>query len=120
MPNQEEVRDSAAREDVRGTRGTTQRAGNGAGTARTTGAQPGRQGRSDVQIPIARLRDGGTNGGEDMDERLANGLGWFSIGLGLAQIFAPGGVARLIGVNDDTKNRGLMRAIGMREIATGV
>jgi uncharacterized membrane protein len=58
--------------------------------------------------------------GADRDERLANGLGWFSIGLGLAQILSPGGVARMIGVPDDSKNRGLMRAIGMREIATGV
>jgi uncharacterized membrane protein len=119
MPNREDVRDNAAREDVRGTLGTTQRAGNGGGTALTAGAQRGRQIPSDAQIPVARLRDGGPNG-EDGDERLANGLGWFSIGLGLAQIFAPGGVARLIGVNDDMKNRSLMRAIGMREIATGV
>jgi uncharacterized membrane protein len=54
------------------------------------------------------------------DERLANGLGWFSIGLGLAQVLSPGGVARLIGVNDDARSRSLMRAIGVREIATGI
>ena len=32
------------------------------------------------------------------DERLAKGLGWFSIALGLTQLLAPDGMARLIGV----------------------
>jgi uncharacterized membrane protein len=54
------------------------------------------------------------------DERLANFLGWFSIGLGLAQIVAPGGVARLIGVTDDSESRRLMRSVGVREITAGV
>ncbi len=112
MANREDVRDKAGREDVRGTSGTTARARNGQRT---------RSGQSDTQIPIARMRDGvSTNGATGGDERLANGLGWFSIGLGLAQIVAPGSVARLIGVNDDTGSRSLMRAIGIREIATGV
>jgi uncharacterized membrane protein len=70
---------------------------------------------------LARFTEGArTNGTTDQNERLANGLGWFSIGLGLAQIVAPGGMARLIGIADDSKNRGLMRALGLREIATGV
>ena len=56
----------------------------------------------------------GSNGGQ---LRLARGLGWFSIGLGLAEVLAPGGVARMIGV---PKHRGLMRALGFREIASGV
>lgn len=120
MANREDVRDDAGREDVRGTQGTTHHSGNGGTATRAAGTQRSRQGQSDTQIPVARLRDGRTDVGGDIDERLANGLGWFSIGLGLAQVFAPGGVARLIGVNDDTKNRSLMRAIGMREIATGV
>jgi uncharacterized membrane protein len=53
-------------------------------------------------------------------ERVARGLGWFSIGLGLAQIAAPRTVARMIGVNDDDTNRNTMLAIGVREIASGV
>jgi len=53
-------------------------------------------------------------------ERVARGLGWFSIGLGLAQIAAPRTVARVIGVNDDDTNRNTMLAIGVREIASGV
>ena len=53
-------------------------------------------------------------------ERVARGLGWLSIGLGLAQITAPGRVARMIGVDDDETNRNTMVAIGVRELASGV
>jgi uncharacterized membrane protein len=53
-------------------------------------------------------------------EQLAKALGWVSLGLGLAEVFAPGSVARLSGVPDDRGNRSLLRALGMREIATGV
>src|SRR5690242_4397057 len=38
--------------------------------------------------------------------RLARGLGWFSIGLGLAEILAPRAVARTVGTRNHT---GLMR-----------
>jgi uncharacterized membrane protein len=63
----------------------------------------------------------GGNGGHSHDDaRLAKGLGVFSVGLGLAQILAPHGVARVIGVDDDDENRKTMRAVGFREIATGV
>ncbi|WP_313087745.1 transcriptional regulator [Pseudomonas sp.] len=48
---------------------------------------------------------------------LARGLGWFSIGLGLAEVLMPGKLARLLGVPG---NEGLIRACGAREIATGV
>jgi uncharacterized membrane protein len=54
------------------------------------------------------------------EERLAGGLGWFSIGLGLAQVAAPGAVARLIGVPGDDKTRSLMRGLGLREMTAGV
>lgn len=53
-------------------------------------------------------------------ERVARGLGWFSIGLGLAEIAAPRRLARAIGVRDDRRNRATLRAIGVREIASGV
>ncbi len=52
-------------------------------------------------------------------QRLARALGWFSHGLGLAQLIAPGDVARLIGVRDDDDNRALLRGIGVREIVPG-
>jgi uncharacterized membrane protein len=56
----------------------------------------------------------------DMDKRLANGLGWFSVGLGLAEVIAPRKIAHLTGVPDKDKNRSLLRLYGLRELAAGV
>jgi uncharacterized membrane protein len=53
-------------------------------------------------------------------ERLARALGWFSLGLGLAQIAAPGKMARLVGVDDDDETIAIMRVVGVREIASGL
>ena len=53
-------------------------------------------------------------------ERVARGLGWLSIGLGLAQISAPGRVARMIGVDDNEASRNSMVGIGVRELVSGV
>ncbi len=50
--------------------------------------------------------------------QLAQGLGWFSIGLGLAELLAPRGVAKVAGVRGD--NAGFIRLMGLREIAHGV
>jgi len=50
----------------------------------------------------------------------AETLGWFSLGLGLAQLLAPGAISRLIGCRDDERQRTVMRAIGLREVAVGV
>lgn len=50
-------------------------------------------------------------------ERLAKALGWFSIGLGIAQLVAPDGLARLIGVRQHPR---VIRALGAREIINGV
>lgn len=47
-------------------------------------------------------------------------LGWFSVGLGLAEIFAPRSVARLIGIEDEDEYVGTLRSFGVREIAAGV
>lgn len=44
-------------------------------------------------------------------------LGWFSIGLGLAELLAPRGLSRFIGVRD---HRPLVRVLGLREITSGV
>ena len=56
---------------------------------------------------------------ENVDaEKLARGLGWFSIGLGLAELLAPAGVAKISGVS--AKNKGLIRLFGLREIASGI
>ncbi|MGH9308696.1 MAG: SRPBCC family protein [Vicinamibacterales bacterium] len=53
-------------------------------------------------------------------ESLAMGLGWFSIGLGLAEITAPHSVARLMGLAEDTPTTNTLRALGVREVANGV
>ena len=57
---------------------------------------------------------------ESNAQRRARGLGWFSIGLGLAQIGAPRALARFIGVTDDDETRNAMFAIGLREITSGI
>jgi uncharacterized membrane protein len=54
-------------------------------------------------------------------ERRAVGLGWFSIGLGLADLLAPRQVARLIGADDeDSTTRAVLMGVGVRELACGL
>ena len=53
-------------------------------------------------------------------ETLALGLGWFSIGLGLAELAAPRSVARLIGLPETDRHTTTLQALGAREIAHGV
>jgi hypothetical protein len=48
---------------------------------------------------------------------LARALGWFSIGLGVAEVVAPGLLSRMLGVRG---RETLVRGFGWREIATGV
>jgi hypothetical protein len=48
---------------------------------------------------------------------LARGLGYFSIGLGLAELFAPQVFTRFLGLGD---RETLVRSYGLREIGTGL
>lgn len=48
--------------------------------------------------------------------RIATGLGWFSVGLGLAEVLAPQAMARITG----TRRPGVVFLCGIREIATGI
>ena len=50
-------------------------------------------------------------------KRLALGVGWFSIGFGMAEVLAPGKITRLFGVD---RGANLVRGLGLREIASGV
>jgi len=50
-------------------------------------------------------------------EQVAKALGWFSIGLGIARLLAPRRMARIAGV---AERPGLLRAVGVRDIASGV
>jgi len=52
--------------------------------------------------------------------KIATGLGWFSIGLGVAELIAPDRMARLIGVKPTSTSRTLLRAFGARELAAGI
>src|SRR4051794_16747087 len=61
-------------------------------------------------IPERMGFDGGAAG------KLAAGLGWFSIPLGLSVVTAPGQLARWLGM--EGKER-LLRAYGLREIGAG-
>jgi hypothetical protein len=50
-------------------------------------------------------------------DRLARALGWFSVGLGVTELVAPGQLARWLGLED---KEGLIRAYGARELASAV
>jgi uncharacterized membrane protein len=51
-------------------------------------------------------------------DKVARGLGWFSIGVGLVELLAPGAVARMCGLTG--RHTGLVRLYGLREIASGL
>jgi len=57
---------------------------------------------------------------QEQSNALSVGLGWFSIGLGLAELTAPRSIARLIGIRHDAEAVSLMRAYGTRELANGI
>src|SRR3954468_16603425 len=50
---------------------------------------------------------------------LTQSLGWFSVALGAAELFAPQAVARAIGI-DQEEHTTLLRSYGVRELAAGV
>jgi hypothetical protein len=52
------------------------------------------------------------------EARLAAGLGWFGIGLGVAELLVPKRLARTIGV--PSRHHHLIQAMGIREIANGI
>jgi len=69
----------------------------------------------------SKVEQGVEKKGRDAGRRLARGLGWFSLGLGAAQVSAPGVLNRLVGVDDNPRNRTIMMAAcGLREIGAGV
>ena len=53
-------------------------------------------------------------------DRLAVGLGWFSVALGLAELAAPRSIARFIGAPPDSDTVSLVRAFGARELGNGL
>ncbi len=60
----------------------------------------------------------GFSGAKYMNEmKVARGLGWFSIGLGVAEVVAGKALGRALGMEDRSW---LLRLYGVREIAAGV
>jgi hypothetical protein len=55
--------------------------------------------------------------GPETAARIANGLGWFSLGLGTPQLLAPGLVNRVAGIRNDARSRAAQRLVGVRELA---
>lgn len=49
--------------------------------------------------------------------RVARGLGWFSLALGAAEVFAPAALGRMIGVG---RHPAVLPLLGLREIASGL
>jgi uncharacterized membrane protein len=78
-----------------------------AGEIPTTKGQPSGRGREASEQTGTMVVQG----------RFAEGLGWFSIGLGLAELAAPGAVERLVGIEG---HEALLRSLGARELATGI
>lgn len=52
-------------------------------------------------------------------DRLARGLGWFSLGLGAVELLAPHTLGRALGMEGEGKAT-MLRAFGAREIAAGI
>jgi len=69
--------------------------------------------RSEGDPKVLRSGPSSRGGADDM----ARALGWFSIGLGLAELLAPRALGRALGMPDSA---GLLRTYGIREIATGI
>jgi uncharacterized membrane protein len=52
-------------------------------------------------------------------DALSQGLGWLSVGLGVAELSAPRQISRWLGVRDSQRACTVVRALGVREIASG-
>lgn len=71
-----------------------------------------------MSAPATSPRRGATGRGAHSGyEQLAKGLGVFSIGLGLAELFASRAICRALGLH---RHETLVKAYGAREIATGI
>jgi len=70
---------------------------------------------------ISQQRAGSRSAVRQPNERLGNALGWFSVGLGLAQLLAPRQVARVVGADEREAATSLtLRLLGGRELASGL
>lgn len=102
---------------------TTEQQGAGGGEAASAMSRSvqGATSQGDAAADSAQTGNGQSEGRSGLlnvsAEGLARGLGWFSIGLGLAELLAPRGIARISGVRGNTN---FIRLMGLREIAHGI
>lgn len=83
---------------------------------RTSSSPPSRSSRRSLasRAPaLARRPD------QRSTQRLAQGLAWASVGLGLAELLAPGRMVRMVGVRDQRSARRLMMLMGLRKLVVG-
>ena len=80
-------------------------------------APPPRYSESAFPVP-ARFSYPRNDGQSDRADQLAQALGWFSVGLGLAELLAPRAMSQTIGMEDERPT--LLRAYGARELAAGI
>jgi len=76
-------------------------------------------GRTNASPPIKSAPQHYSETQRTEKDRLTQFLGWFSVALGAAEILAPGGIARAIGIDED-EHRTLLRVYGVREMAAGL
>jgi uncharacterized membrane protein len=74
---------------------------------------PVRAGAEVARRPAERVPSAHANG----SARLANALGWFSIGLGLSEVLMPRRLGRAIGVGE---HPAVLPLLGARELASGI
>ncbi|HEY0010183.1 MAG TPA: hypothetical protein VGB55_15770, partial [Tepidisphaeraceae bacterium] len=54
------------------------------------------------------------------DTHCVRGIGWLSLGIGLAELLAPSQLNQAMGLEDRPSQRGILRAMGVRELMHGL
>lgn len=95
------------------------------GQSQPQGAKQGQRGAVDKRSSNGGVRSGVKQSARPAGallnmnaEQLARGLGYFSLGLGLSELFAPRAIAKISGLNE--KDTGTIRLMGLREIFHGL
>ena len=76
-----------------------------------------------VDLARSATRTNGHGNGHSLraaGQSRARFLGYFSIALGVAQLTLSGKLATLVGLKDTRRSRAAMKAVGLREIASGI
>jgi uncharacterized membrane protein len=79
----------------------------------------GEDGRARPVQSSASWAAGAAAGAVERAQRLARGLGWWGVGLGLAQLLAPGAFARALVGGDRRRGRAALVAVGLRGLVSG-